>query len=162
MTGFDYAVLATLVLSALLGWWRGLVYEVFSILGWIAAFVIARQFASSLAPHMPAALGADMFKVMAASALLFILTLIVSSILAWLLSKVVKWVGLGWLDSLLGTLFGFLRGVLLVLVAIVVAGYTTLPQAPFWRDAWSSKPLVNVVLAGRGWLPEGVARQLHY
>ena len=162
MTGFDYAVLAVLVLSALLGWWRGLVYEVLSLLGWVAAFLVARQFAADVVPYMPAALGAEAFKVMAASALLFILTLIVGGILAWLLSKVVKWVGLGWLDSLLGTLFGFLRGCVLVLLAIVLAGYTTLPQAPFWHDAWSSKLLVDIVLAGRSWLPEGIAHQLHY
>lgn len=162
MTGFDYAVLAALVLSALLGWWRGLVYEVLSLSGWVAAFVVARQFASSAAPHMPAVLGAEVVKTAAAAALLFVLTLIVSGILAWLLSKVVKWVGLGWLDSLLGTLFGFLRGVLLVLLGVVLAGYTTLPQAPFWRDAWLSKPLVDVVLAERDWLPDSVAHQLQY
>ena len=117
MTGFDYAVIAVLALSALLGWWRGLVYEVLSLLGWVAAFVVARLFATNVAPYMPDCAGADVLKTAAASALLFILTLIVCSILAWLLSRVVKWVGLGWLDGLLGTLFGLLRGMLLVLLA---------------------------------------------
>lgn len=162
MTGFDYAVLVTLVLSAALGWWRGLVYEVFALAGWLAAFVVARLFVADVTPYMPAVLGLDAVKTAAAFALLFILTLIVSSILAWLLSKVVKWVGLGWLDGSLGAAFGVVRGVLLVLLAVVLAGYTGLPQTLIWRDALLSKPLVSAVQAARGWMPESIARHVHY
>lgn len=162
MTGFDYAVLVTLVLSAALGWWRGLVYEVFALAGWLAAFVVARLFVADVTPYMPAVLGLDAVKTAVAFALLFILTLIVSSILAWLLSKVVKWVGLGWLDGSLGAAFGVVRGVLLVLLAVVLAGYTGLPQTPIWRDALLSKPLVSAVQAARGWMPESIAQYVHY
>lgn len=162
MTWFDYAVIAVLALSSLLGWWRGLVYEVLSLLGWVAAFAVARLFATNVTPYMPDALSTDALKTAAAFALLFILTLIVCSILAWLLSKVVKWIGLGWLDGSLGALFGLVRGVLAVLLAVVLAGYTGLPQAPFWRDAWLSQPLVSMVQVARGWLPESVAQHVHY
>jgi membrane protein required for colicin V production len=162
MTGFDYTVIAIVLLSALLGWWRGFVYEVLSLLGWIAAGMVAKLFATSAMPYMPDALGAESAKTAAAFVALFIATLIVGGIVAWLLSKLVKWVGLGWLDGLLGTLFGMLRGVLLVLVLVILAGMTRLPQEPFWRNAWSSKPLESVALAMQGWLPDSVAQRMHY
>lgn len=162
MTGFDYTVVAVIALSVLLGWWRGLVYEVLSLLAWIAAVVVARLFANSLAPYMPSALGAGAIKIAAAFAALFIVTLLVGSIVTWLLSKLVKWVGLSWLDGLLGALFGMMRGVLVVVLAVVLAGLTDLPQAPFWRNAWSSRPLADIALATSVWLPDSVARRLHY
>jgi membrane protein required for colicin V production len=162
MTGFDYTVIAIVLLSALLGWWRGLVYEVLSLLGWIVAGVVARLFAASAAPYMPTALGAESARVAVAFVALFVATLIVGGIVAWLLSKLVKWVGLGWLDGLLGMLFGMLRGVLVVLVLVLLAGMTHLPQEPFWRDAWSSKPLESMALAIQAWLPDSVAQRVHY
>jgi len=149
-------------LSALLGFWRGFVYEVFSLLGWIAAGVVARLFAASAVPYMPAALGTESGRMAAAFAALFVATLIVGGIVAWGLSKLVKWVGLGWLDGMLGTLFGMLRGVLVVLVLVVLAGMTRLPQEPFWRNAWSSKPLESMALAIQAWLPDSVAKRVHY
>ena len=162
MTGFDYAVFAVIVLSASLGWWRGLVYEVLSLLGWIAAGLVARLFAASVAPYMPAALGAESARTAVAFVVLFVLTLIVGGIVSWLLSKLVKWVGLGWLDGLLGMFFGMLRGLLVVLVLIILAGMTRLPQQTFWQNAWSSKSLESMALAIQTWLPESVAKRLHY
>ncbi len=162
MTAFDYSVMAVVLLSALLGWWRGLVYEILSLLGWIAAVVVSRLFASSLAPYMPAALGEESARIAAAFVALFVATLIVGGIVAWLLSKLVKWVGFGWLDGLLGALFGMLRGVLVVLVLVVLAGMTRLPQEQFWRNAWSSKPLESMALAIHSWLPDSVAKRVHY
>src|SRR5512135_2806928 len=115
MSWFDYAALAVVLISALLGWWRGLVYEILSLLGWAVAWVVARLFATAAAPYMPSALGAEAARVAAAFAALFVASLIVWGILAWLLSKLVKWVGLGWLDGMLGVLFGVLRGVVVLL-----------------------------------------------
>jgi len=162
MTGFDYTVIAIVVLSALLGWWRGLVYEILSLLGWVVAFIVARMFAADAAAHMPDMLGVEAAKVAAAFVVLFIVTLIVCGVVTWLLSKLVKWVGLGWLDGILGTLFGTLRGVLLVLTLVVLAGLTSLPQRPFWREAALSKPLASMALATQAWLPDSVAQRMHY
>ena len=162
MTGFDYAVIAVILLSALLGWWRGLVYEVLSLLGWIAAWVVARKFAAIAAPYMPDMFGVESAKTAAAFVALFVATLIVGSVVTWLLSKLVNWVGLGWLDGLLGGLFGMLRGALLVLVLVVLAGMTSLPQGAFWRNAWSSKSLEGTALAIQTWLPQSVAERMHY
>ncbi|MDE2118701.1 MAG: CvpA family protein [Betaproteobacteria bacterium] len=162
MNLFDYTVIAIVVLSALLGWWRGLVYEVLALLGWVAAYAVARLFAAKAAPYIPAALGAEGVRTAAAFAGLFIGVLIIGGIVAWLLSKLVKWVGLGWMDGLFGALFGVLRGVLVVLALVLLAGLTGLPKEPFWRNAASSKPLVSIALAVKDWLPESVAQRVHY
>ncbi len=162
MTGFDYTVIVIIILSAMLGWWRGVVYEVLSWMGWIGAVFLSLMFSATLAPYMPDALGAEAIRTVAAFVVLFGGTLIVSSIAAALLSKVVKWVGLDGLDKSLGTLFGMLRGVLLVLILVLLAGLTGLPQQPFWRDAVLSKPLQKVALSGLAMLPDSVAQRVTF
>ena len=162
MTWFDYTVIAIVLLSALLGWWRGLVYEVLSLLGWVAAGIVARLFAAKAAPYMPAAMGVEAVRVAAAFIVLFIGTLIIGGIVAWMLSKLVKWVGLGWLDGLLGGLFGVLRGVLVVLALVLLAGLTGLPKDTSWRNAALSKPFEKIALEAREWLPESVAKRVQY
>ena len=165
MTGFDYTVFAIVIMSALLGWWRGLVYEVLSLMGWVAAVFAARLFSASVAPYMPDALGAESARIVEACIALFVGTLIVCGFVSWLLSKLVKWSGLGLLDGLLGMFFGMVRGVLVVLVLVLLAGmirFPRLPQEPFWHNAWTSKPLENMAMAIQAWLPEGVVEQLHY
>ncbi len=120
MTGFDFAVIAILLVSLLLGLWRGLIYEVLSLAGWPIAFVLSRLFAGSVAPMMPG--GQETIRMALAYAAVFVAALIVWGVLAWLLSRLVKAVGLGWLDRSLGGLFGALRGVLVILVMVWLAG----------------------------------------
>jgi len=53
-TAFDYAVMAVIGLSALRGMWRGFLSEIFGLIGWIAAFVIACRFVGYVVPYIPA------------------------------------------------------------------------------------------------------------
>src|SRR3990167_5682409 len=122
MTGFDFAVMAILLVSLLFGLWRGLVYEVLSLMGWPVAFVLSKLFAGSVAPMMPGT--QETMRVTLAYAVVFVAALIMWGMLAWLLSKVVKAVGLGWLDRVLGGLFGVLRGGLVMLALVWLAGMT--------------------------------------
>lgn len=162
MTVLDYVVVTVVVFSVLLGWWRGLVYEVLSLLGWVAAYMVAWLFAVDVVHYLPQGMGPETVRMVAAFALLFVVTLIVSGIVAWLLSKLVKIAGLGWLDGFLGALFGMLRGGFLVLVLVLLAGMTSLPQAKFWREAKLGAPLEQVALQARGWLPAGMAQKVHF
>ena len=160
MTGFDFAVMAILLVSLLFGLWRGLVYEVLSLMGWPVAFVLSKLFAGSVAPMMPGT--QETMRVTLAYAVVFVAALIMWGMLAWLLSKVVKAVGLGWLDRVLGGLFGVLRGGLVILVLVWLAGMTAVPEQPFWRDAQMSKTAEDAALLTKVWLPDNIAQRVRY
>lgn len=160
MTGFDFTVIAILLISMGLGLWRGLVYEILSLLGWPVAFVISKLFAIKIAPFLP--ITQEIARATAAYVVMFVGALIVWGIVVWLLSKLIKAVGLGWLDSAMGGLFGLLRGMLVVLVLVWLAGVTTLPKEPFWRDAYSSAVFEKVAQITKVWLPESLAQRLQY
>jgi len=163
MTQFDYIILVVVMLSALLGWWRGLVYEVLSLLSWVTAYFVAKSWAAEFTSYMPAVLESDTLKSAVAFIAVFVITLIMCGIAAWALSKLIKSFGLDWrTDGILGAFFGFLRGWMLVLVIVLLASLTKLPQTPFWRDALLSKPLQNVALLARDLLPDGMAQRVSY
>ena len=162
MTWLDYAVFGVLAVSIGWGAWRGMVREIFSILGFVIAFLAASLFAGPLAAHMPEAIPAGAPQVFAAYVVVFIAVLVVSTLLGLLLSRLVRLVGLGGLDALLGALFGTARGALVVLAVAVLAGLTSAPRQPFWRDSICGAPLKAAALALRPWLPATLAERLRY
>ncbi len=162
MTALDYVFLAIMVISVGLGWWRGFVYELISLLGWIAAYFVARLFVGEVTEYVPDVVTASATRTAVAYAGLFMVTLIVSGIVAWLLSKLVKFAGMGLMDGFMGSLFGLLRGFLLVMLFVLLAGFTNLPKKTFWREAWSSKPLQSVALFSKDFLPENLAKKVSY
>jgi membrane protein required for colicin V production len=128
----------------------------------VAAYFVARLFAQGLSSSVPDIVGTEVAKTTVAYTCLFVGTLLVSGVVAWSLSKLVKFVGLGWMDGTMGGVFGLLRGMLLVLVLVLLAGLTDLPQQPFWRDAWSSKALQDVAIFSKDFLPENAAKKVSY
>lgn len=160
MTGFDIAVVAILLASLLIGVWRGLVYEVLSLLGWPLAFVLSRVYANDVAPMMPGE--QETMRTALAYAAVFVAALIVWGILAWLVSRLVKAVGMGWLDRVLGGVFGALRGGLVVIALVWLAGLTQIPEQPFWRDAHSSRAAENIALWSKVWLPDNIGQRIQY
>lgn len=166
MTGFDVAAAGILLVSLLLGLWRGLVYALLSLLGWPLAFFLSKMFAGSIAPMMPVLSHVEgtqeTTRIGVAYALVFVTVLIVWSVLVWLLSKLVKAIGLGWLDSVLGGLFGVLRGVLVILALVWLAGLTQIPEQTFWREAQASKTAEEAALLTKAWLPDSIAQRIRY
>lgn len=130
MEGFtliDGIVAVIIVVSAILAYSRGLVRETLAIGGWVLAAVVAYFFAADVQPLMGEIpiLGeflGDSFELsmIAAFAAVFAVTLVVVSIFTPLFAGAVQRSALGGVDQGLGFLFGVLRGVLLVVVALVV------------------------------------------
>lgn len=160
MNGLDIVVIGILLLSMLFGLWRGLINEVLSLLGWPIAIVVSRLSAASIAPLLP--ITQEEVRVTAAYALVFIAVLIVWSIVARIIAKLLKAIGSDWTDRALGGLFGVLRGGLVVLVLVWLAGLTRAPEQNFWRGSLTGKTLEDVALLTKGWLPDTIAQRIHY
>lgn len=162
MTLIDYAVLAILGLSVLLSVMRGFLREVMALLSWVVAFWMASLYAAEAAPLLPASIPNAQLRVLAAFVLVFFLALLAMTLLSITLGQFLKLLGVGPLDRLLGALFGFVRGMVIVLALVVMAGLTSLPKQPVWRNATFTAPLEALVSWLRPWLPEMVAREIKY
>ena len=74
-------------------------------------------------------------KVWAARGLVFLLLMLVGTLLAWLARGLVRGAGLGIADRVLGLFFGFIRGIVLVGLTVVILELAGLDQGLWWQDA---------------------------
>ena len=144
-TAVDWAIIAVLGLSILLSLWRGFVREAVSLAGWIAAFVIANMFVGEMAVFLQQWIANVTGRYVAAYALLFAGMLMVAGIAGKLSAQVVKVTGLTLLDRLLGTVFGFARGIIIVLVVVYVLRQLAPPQNLLWLDESQLMPHVDML-----------------
>jgi membrane protein required for colicin V production len=156
MSSLDLIALGILLLSAVLGLMRGLSREVLSLLSWFAAFYAAKSFAPLVAPWLPG-LAAPALSHAVALVLIFVVVLIAASLLAAAVGGLVKLVGLGPYDSLLGGLFGAARGILILLMLTLLAGLTALPKTKTWQASLMHGPLELAVGKIKPWLPANLA-----
>ncbi len=160
MSPLDWVVVALLLGSMLLGLWRGLVYEVLSVLGWIAAFVLAPWFAADVGGALPMGDSAQALRSAAGFVIVFVGVLFASSFVAWVVKKLVEAVGLRPIDRVLGALFGVARGVLLVLALAVVVHLTSLQGAAWWRESVASGVATEALRGVRPLVPAEFGRYL--
>ncbi len=162
MTPFDYFVLAVMAISLLVGVTRGVVSEILALLAWVAAFIAARMWAVPAGNLLLAELSDPLWRQLAGFVAVFVAVLILFALVRWVTSLLLKAVGLRPLDRVLGALFGVARGVLVLLVLVLLAGLTPLPQQQWWRQAMFAPPLETGVLAVKPWLPPELAKRIQY
>lgn len=135
IAALDWIFAVVLLASLVLGAWRGLVYEVLSVLSWLAAFMLAQWFAPDVAQLLPMSDAGEAVRYAAGFVLVFVLAVLVGGLLATLAKRVFAAVGLRPADRALGAAFGLVRGGVLLLAATVVIGMTPLQAGQWWQES---------------------------
>ena len=146
--------------SLLLGAWRGLVYEVLSVLGWVVAFYAAQWFAPPLSELLPIHSASESLRYAAAFVLVFIAALFAWGVLAFLVKKLVQSIGLRPVDRTLGAAFGVVRGLILLLAATVVINMTALKTSDWWQESKGAPALTAILKGLKPALPERFGQYL--
>jgi len=153
MATLDWVLLAVLVASMLLGAWRGLVYEVLSLLSWMAAFVLAQVFAADAAARLPIN-ASEALRYPLGFALVFVVSVFAGGLLAWLGQKLMKAIGLSPADRALGAAFGVIRGVVVMLAATALVNMTSFKDEEAWRQSVGAGVLTTALKGLKPVLPE--------
>jgi membrane protein required for colicin V production len=159
MDGFnpvDVALALVLLVSAAIGAWRGLLYEVLSLLSWVAAFLAAQAWSTEMAAILPLAQVGEPWQTMAGFLTLFVAVAFLGGFIAWLVQKLTKQIGLRPVDRTLGAVFGAARGLLLVSIVVLVVGFTPWASHQVWTSAHSVQSLSGWVQQLKVWLPESL------
>ncbi len=171
----DYIILGIFLASIVAGLMRGVVKEVLSLLTWLAAFVVASLFSSTLANSFTssssvqsavstasnhigahAATSVSMLAIGVSFAILFIGTLIVGSLINYVISRVVQGGGISIANCLLGGIFGVLRGYLINLLVVFLVQLSPLAD----QAAWAQSELVRSFQPAAQWLSNIVEPKL--
>lgn len=156
----DWALLAVLVLSIIVGIARGFIYEVLSLLGWVAAYFAAQWFAPQLGPALPVGTPGSAGNHAAAFAIVFLLALIVWGLGVRVLRMLVHATPLSGVDRVLGAVFGVSRGVVLLLAVASVVMLTPMRQAHAWQASRGAAWLAEGIVLVKPLLPADVSRHL--
>lgn len=147
MATLDWIFLAVLLVSMVVGAWRGLVYEMLSLANWMAAFVLAQWFGPDAAEWLPLAGATEAVRFLAGFVVVFVAALFVGGLLAFLIRKLVAAMGLRPVDRVLGAAFGVVRGAVVLLAFTVVVGMTPMKAGPWWQESTGAR-IATVVLQG--------------
>ena len=147
MSILDGGFLVVLVVSLCIGAWRGLVYEVLSVLSWAVAFVLAQWYAMDAVRWLPVTGASESVQYAAGFLVVFVVAAFAGGLLAWAVKKLIDAIGMRPVDRTLGAAFGLARGVLLLLAAAVVANLTPLHEDLWWRES-AGASVLTVALKG--------------
>lgn len=170
MTWVDAIILALLLLSAVLAYFRGLVREVLGVGAWAGAIVLAILAEPQVTPLIAQHVDPPWLATGLAVGGVFLVVLVVLKLLiAWLAGHVQR-SALGGVDRVLGLVFGLARGAFVVVIAYIVAGLV-LPDSDRWPDPVRQARSLPYAAQGAAWivaqlpeefrprLPEGAGRQ---
>jgi membrane protein required for colicin V production len=154
MAHIDWIILSVITLSGLISLVRGFVKEAMSLVIWIVAFAVAMQFKELAAGLLINMIEQPSIRQLVAWGGLFVATLLLGSVVNFLLSKLVSSTGLSGTDRMLGLVFGVFRGLLIVLALVIV-----LPGAlPVDQDAWwQTSKLIPIFQGFEAWGRETAA-----
>ncbi|HGG05712.1 MAG TPA: CvpA family protein [Aliiroseovarius sp.] len=146
-TIIDGVVALIILISAILAYSRGFVREGMAIAGWIAAAVVAYMFAPRAMPlvkeipYLDKIIGDSCeLSVIASFIGVFAISLVVVSLFTPLFSSAIQRSALGGLDQAMGFVFGALRGILLVAIALVLYDrLVTTESIPMVDDSRTAK-----------------------
>ena len=152
----DLVLLGLVVLSVIVGFWRGFIKEVFALAVWVFAFLAAFHFSGLLAVHLEPWVTVPSAQQGLAFAGIFLLVIIVGGLLTWLISQLVEKTGLSGTDRVFGAVFGAARALILLLALIIVAGFTPVPQDPWWQESRVIQSLMPLADWSAAFLPDPV------
>ena len=132
MNATDYILIATVVISAIVGAMRGFLREAVALVAWLFALFVAWHFADLIEPHLGGLLSGSYVKPWAARAIIVVLILLLGTAVGALLSHFVRLSIFSGMDRFLGLVFGLLRGVVLIGVFVILGQLLRLDAERWW------------------------------
>ena len=145
----DWAIIVLLGGSCLIALFRGLVREALSLANWVVAALVARGASSEVSEWLAQWIDTPSIRYAVAFAALMLASLIIGGVLIGLVVRLVRASGLGFADRMLGLVFGFARGVLLVLLGLALVRFGLPVEEDSW---WQSSILVPIFNVGLDWI----------
>lgn len=162
MSLLDLIVVLILALAVVRGLMRGMIDSLFSLAAWILAFLLGKWGALMVAPLLPIGVENPAIRYFAGFVAVFLAVLIAVLLLGHALSSLVRAVGLGGADTLLGGAVGLVKGLVILVGFTLAAGLTSLPRTDFWQQAALSGSLETMARVVMPLVPHDVAAYIRF
>lgn len=157
MATVDWLIIAVVALSTLLSLKRGFVKEVLSLLTWVVAFVISIKFSDQMQALLIEQVQNDQIRYIVAFVSLFIASLVVGALISFLLGSLIQVTGLSSTDRVLGMVFGFARGSVIIVAFVSLLSLSpTIEETEFWKTSRLIPQLGQL----NGWMREMLGKNM--
>ena len=131
---FDWFLFVVLALSTILAFLRGFIRAFFSLIGFLIGILVASWNFPLVAAHYTSVVSSVATAEILAFVSILVLVVLLFHLLSTVLYRTVSAIGLGFVDRFLGAVFGFFRGCLFGVAAMMaVAAFT--PQSPYIKHS---------------------------
>ena len=158
MNWIDTAILSVIGLSILIGIFRGFVREAMSLVNWTLAIGGGIYFHDLASGYLKNYIASDAIRSVVAFGIVFLIILISCSIITHFISLLVRKSGLGGTDRMLGLVFGFVRGILVCSILLLVVSFSPVKKQPIWHQAMFT-PYFNPIMS---WLNDNVPDKVNF
>ncbi len=158
LTSVDLAIFAIILISVVIGLFRGFIKEALSLCTWALAIWAGVLLHDTAAFWLANYIHNETVRSIAAFSMVFFIVLILGSLVTYAISLLVKKTGLSGTDRLLGIFFGLFRGVLLVSLALLVISYSALKSQPWWHDSMVIPSFQPLMAWLNDFVPENINR----
>ena len=123
MNYIDIFISIFLIYGFIRGLYKGFIIEIASVIGLLLGIYLATQYSGDLSNYL---ISKQFFSwkegyvIILSNVILFILTILIVSILGKVATKLVKLVALGLFNKILGSVFGLLKNILILVIVIFV------------------------------------------
>ena len=131
----DYVMLGVIALSMLTGLFRGFLKELTTLCVWGLAIWLGLSYAQQLTPWLSPYIHDRMLRTVIGFLIIFFAVILLGALVNLLVSFMVHRSGLSSTDRLLGVMFGFIRGLLLVCLLMLAADKTGFDKAYYTHQS---------------------------
>ena len=155
MNFIDYILIAIVGLSMVLSLWRGFVREVISLIGLVAAFLIASRLSGQTGDFFGQWISNGTVADIAGFVLIFIVVMIVVGLIGAIIRRLVDLAALSATDRTLGIFFGAARGMgLIALCFLVYTSYSKVDE-PWLKESKLTPYAIELGEILGGLIPQG-------
>lgn len=156
----DILLAVIVTASVIVGLWRGLVFEVLSLLGYVAAFIAAQVFGNEVAAVLPFGPVGSALNHGVGIAATFLLALVLWGLMARFIRALIRATPLSAIDRLLGAVFGVLRAAVILLIVTTVVLMTPAGRSPAWQKSMIGPQATAWLMRLKTYLPIDVVKHL--
>lgn len=156
MNEADFLICAVLLISTVVGVSRGVVREILAIVAWVVAIFLAIRFAPELGDKIPLESMGPLVRNALAGVVIVVLTLFAFGLFGKLCARLLAAASISFEDRAIGSVFGFVRGVLIVCAAVFVLGMTSAVRTGQWRNSVLIVPAERFIDFTVPYLPSAV------
>lgn len=162
MTELDLFILVVLIISSLLGLYKGFIREAMSLMSFMLSFFISLSYSYILNGYILNYLNNEIISNIFSHMTIFIITLISLGFINRNLLKFVKNSGLSPADHTIGIVFGFIRGIFIISIIISFGNTTTITNESWWSNSYFVKLIMQFDHNLKNYLPDYFPFEVYY